>query len=184
MRESAKTSASKFLSLVLRHQPELIGISLDASGWTDVDTLLRAAAGKGVRMTRAELDELVATNPKRRFAFSEDGTQIRASQGHSVEVDLGYAVSTPPAVLYHGTVPEALPSIEKDGLLPMQRHHVHLSVDVATARSVGARRGAPTILRIDAQAMYADGCAFFVSANGVWLVDAVPARFIAVHTSD
>ncbi|PKQ31275.1 MAG: RNA 2'-phosphotransferase [Actinobacteria bacterium HGW-Actinobacteria-2] len=179
MNESRRTSISKFLSLVLRHSPETVGISLDAQGWVGVDELLAACGQHGRSISRAELDEVVAISPKRRFAFSEDGRRIRASQGHSVSVDLGYEPSDPPAVLYHGTVARALEAIREDGLRPMQRHHVHLSADIATALSVGGRRGAPVVLVIDAAAMSAAGIAFFVSANGVWLTEHVPSRFIS-----
>lgn len=174
----ARTRLSKFLSLVLRHKPEVIGIELDDQGWTDIDELIRRAAVAGRRFDRAELEEVVATNAKQRFALSDDGARIRASQGHSVEVDLGYEPATPPALLFHGTVAEALPGIRAGGLQKMSRHHVHLSPDRDTASNVGARRGAPVILRVRAGEMSAAGHAFFVSANGVWLTDAVPPGFI------
>jgi len=184
MDERERTQRSKFLSLILRHQPELVGITLDAQGWVDVEVLLAACARQRRRFTRAELDELVATSPKRRFAYSDDGRRIRASQGHSVDVELGYTPSTPPDVLYHGTVALALPAIREGGLLKMSRHHVHLSADRATAENVGGRRGAPIILRVDAAAMHAAGHAFCKSANGVWLTDHVPPAFIDFRDAD
>ena len=178
MDERTRTATSKFLSFVLRHKPDAIGIVLDDAGWVDVDVLLRACGDHGRALSRAELDEVVARNPKRRFALSEDGRRIRANQGHSTEVDLGYAPADPPDVLFHGTVARLLPSIREKGLLRMDRHHVHLSADEATARNVGSRRGKPVLLRIDAQAMKDAGHAFFCTPNGVWLTESVPPRFI------
>jgi putative RNA 2'-phosphotransferase len=170
---------SKFLSLVLRHQPEKIGIALDSAGWVGVRELLDALARHGSPVTEAELRHLVETSDKKRFAFSEDGLRVRASQGHSVAVDLGYQPATPPAVLFHGTVARFLPSIRTAGLVKGKRHHVHLSRDVETATKVGDRRGRAIVLTIDAAAMARDGRAFYVSANGVWLTDHVPAEYSA-----
>ncbi len=164
---------SKRLSYVLRHAPGSVGLTLDAAGWVDVDALL-AALG----WTRAELERVVATNDKRRFAFDDGGTRIRASQGHSVVVDLGYAAHTPPPVLFHGTAERHLPAIQAHGLRPGRRHAVHLSPDEVTARAVGARHGRPVVLRVDAAGMAAAGAVFTRSANGVWLVDAVPPRYL------
>jgi putative RNA 2'-phosphotransferase len=165
---------SKFLALHLRHAPERIGLELDAAGWVDVDELLAAAARSGFPITRAEVDVAVAEPAKRRYAYSADGRHIRAVQGHSVEVELGYEASAPPAELFHGTHPGAVAAILREGLRPMRRHHVHLSRDVETARVVGARRGAPVIFRVDAGGLAADGAEFFRATNGVWLTDAVP----------
>jgi putative RNA 2'-phosphotransferase len=178
MDERARTSVSKFLAFVLRHRPDAIGIQLDRQGWVEVDDLLRQCHTHGRRISRQALDEVVATNPKRRFAVSEDGLRIRASQGHSTEVDLGYQPAEPPEVLFHGTVAPSLASIRSRGLERMQRHHVHLSADAGTARTVGARRGRPVVLRIFAGRMHRDGHAFLLSANGVWLTDAVPSAYI------
>jgi putative RNA 2'-phosphotransferase len=169
---------SKRLSYLLRHRPDSAGLTLDEAGWADVDALLAALARSGLPLTRAALEHVVATNDKRRFAFDATGTRIRASQGHSVPVALGYAPSTPPPVLFHGTVERTLPAIRAEGLRPGSRHAVHLSPDAATARRVGARRGRPVVLRVDAAAMAADGAVFTRSANGVWLVDAVPPRYL------
>ena len=171
---------SRFLSLVLRHRPEVLGLELGSEGWVSVDDLLRACAADGRALSREELEEIVATNSKQRFAFSEDGLSIRASQGHSVEVELGYEASVPPALLYHGTVAKVLPLILESGLLAMQRQHVHLSADEATAREVGARRGKAIVLHVDTEAMIASGHEFFVSANGVWLTRHVPAEYLRV----
>ena len=179
MDDKRRTAASKFLSLILRHRPQAVGVSLDEGGWVDVELLLRACSAHGRKLTRADLDEIVATNSKRRFAFSDDGRRIRANQGHSMAVDLGYEPAEPPDVLYHGTVGRALPGIVEQGLVPMGRHHVHLAADEATAKTVGARRGKPVILRVDARAMTAAGHVFFRTPNGVWLTDAVPSCFIS-----
>lgn len=170
---------SKYLSKHLRHQPERIGLTLQPGGWVEVADLLQACAQHGFALTRAELVEVVAHNDKQRFAFNENGTRIRAQQGHSVPIDLELAPMEPPPVLYHGTVARNLPAIMRTGLLPMSRHHVHLSADVATARIVGARRGTPVILAVDAAAMQRDGFQFFRSGNGVWLVEQVPPRYLA-----
>jgi putative RNA 2'-phosphotransferase len=170
--------ASKRLSYVLRHRPDSVGLTLDEAGWVDVDVLLTALAGGGLRLSRDELEHVVATNDKRRFAFDSSGERIRASQGHSVEVALGYEPADPPAELFHGTVERFLASIRAEGLRPGNRHAVHLSADVGTGEKVGARRGRPVVLRVDAAAMAADGAAFSVSANGVWLVAAVPPRYL------
>jgi putative RNA 2'-phosphotransferase len=171
---------SKRLSFVLRHRPAAIGLTLDEAGWVDVDLLLAALAEHGLPLTRDDLDDVVDGNDKQRFAFDESGTRIRASQGHSVAVDLGYAPAPPPAELFHGTVDRFLPAILADGLRPGRRHAVHLSADVATARTVGGRRGRPVVLRVEAARLAADGARFARSANGVWLVDAVPPQYLAV----
>lgn len=171
-----RSAQSRFLSLVLRHRPEAIGLRLDAQGWAAVDELLAALAAHGRSMTRAELEALVRDSDKQRFALR--GDRIRASQGHSIAVDLGLVPREPPAVLYHGTIARVLPSIRREGLIKGSRTHVHLSADRETALRVGARRGEPVLLRISAAAMHAAGHAFFCSDNGVWLVDAVPPRFL------
>ena len=176
-KEKAK-SISKFLSLVLRHRPESIGIALDAEGWTDIDALIAAANKSGRALTRTMLDEIVATNDKRRFAISEDGTRIRANQGHSVSVELGYEPAEPPEILLHGTVAKVLDSIRREGLKKMKRHHVHLHEDLATATAVGARRGKPVLLRVLARQMHKAGHVFHLTENRVWLVDAVSPEFI------
>jgi putative RNA 2'-phosphotransferase len=179
MTDKERTHLSKFLSLILRHEPGKVGLTLDEAGWVGVAELLGAMARHGHAVTRAALDEVVTTSDKKRFAFSADGERIRASQGHSMEVDLGYAPATPPDVLYHGTVERFLGSIRGQGLLKGQRHHVHLSADEATAVKVGDRRGRAVVLTIDAAGMAREGIEFYVSANGVWLTEHVPARFIA-----
>ncbi|WP_406204920.1 RNA 2'-phosphotransferase [Kitasatospora sp. NBC_01560] len=179
MDEKRTVRTSKMLSRVLRHEPERIGITLDEAGWVRVDVLLAALAAKGGRLTRAELDHVVATNNKRRFGYSEDGLSIRANQGHTVAVDLGLAAAEPPAVLFHGTASRSLDAIFRDGLLPMARQDVHLSADTDTAVRVGSRHGRPVVLSVDAAAMAAAGHEFRISANGVWLTAAVPPEYLA-----
>ncbi len=169
---------SKFLSLVLRHQPEKIGLTLDEAGWVEVTELLHACHENGFVITRPVLEEVVQTNDKKRFAFSEDGLKIRASQGHSIEVELAYAPLTPPEILYHGTATRFLDSIKAQGLLKGQRHHVHLSGDQETATRVGARHGKPLVLIIESGRMHAAGFPFYQSENGVWLTDHVPSTYI------
>lgn len=169
---------SKFLALVLRHDPARIGITLDGAGWTDVAALLAAASAHGVPITRDELAHVVAMSDKQRFALSQDGTRIRANQGHSVEVDLQLAAAAPPATLYHGTIGESLDGIRARGLVRGARHHVHLSADVETATKVGSRRGRPVVLAIRASDMASAGHVFYRSQNGVWLTDAVPVAYI------
>lgn len=169
--------SSKFLSLILRHEPAKFGIVLDTAGWTDVDALLESCRRHGRAMDRAMLAQIVATNDKKRFAFDEAGT-LRANQGHSVDVELGYEPASPPALLYHGTATRFVAAIRVEGLKKMARHHVHLSAHEATARTVGQRHGKSAVLVIDAAAMVGHGFAFFLSTNKVWLVDRVPAGFI------
>jgi putative RNA 2'-phosphotransferase len=173
---------SKYLSKHLRHQPELIGLALDAAGWVEIDVLIAAAAAHGFPFTREELDHVVVTNDKRRFAV--EGTRIRASQGHSVHVELGLPAATPPPYLYHGTAARTLDAIRAEGLRPMNRHDVHLSSDRETATRVGARHGRPVVLSVDAGAMHRDGHEFRVSANGVWLTAAVPATYLRFPGAD
>jgi putative RNA 2'-phosphotransferase len=173
---------SKFLSLVLRHKPEEIGLTLDENGWAEVEELLRLANERGRTITRPLLDRVVAENDKKRFAFSDDGTRIRASQGHSVEVDLNLPPVEPPELLYHGTATRFLDSIRSQGLHSASRKHVHLSADAATAVKVGQRHGRPVVLVVRARDMHAAGHRFFRSANGVWLTDNVPVEFLTFPT--
>jgi putative RNA 2'-phosphotransferase len=178
MNEKQMVRLSKRLALHLRHAPEGIGVMLEEGGWVRVDDLLDALNRNGIRVGRDQLDEVVARNDKRRYAFDETGSLIRASQGHSVAVDLGLPEADPPALLFHGTVADALESIRREGLRPMRRHHVHLSATQETAIRVGARRGDPVVLRVDAHRMAADDYRFFLSANGVWLADQVPPDYL------
>lgn len=172
-------TVSKFLAKYLRHAPEELGLALRQGGWAPVDDLLVAAERRGFPISYDELLEVVETNDKRRFSFDETGDLIRANQGHSVEVDLGLEPAEPPEILYHGTVERVLSPILEQGLIKGRRHHVHLSKDVETARKVGARRGKPIILEVDAARMRRDGYTFFVSTNGVWLTDSVPPAYLA-----
>lgn len=177
-RQGAGVRVSKRLSYVLRHAPASVGLTLDAGGWVDVDALLAALRRHGLPLTRAHLEQVVASSDKQRFAFDAAGTRIRANQGHSVAVDLQSNAADPPAVLFHGTTARFLPLIEREGLRAQGRHHVHLSTDVETAHAVGARRGKPVVLRVDAAATAAAGATFYRSANGVWLVDTVQPEFL------
>ncbi|MDP6467409.1 MAG: RNA 2'-phosphotransferase [Pirellulaceae bacterium] len=179
MNEKERRKKSKFLSLVLRHQPETIGIELNEAGWVDVNDLISALARHGRRMSRETLEEVVRTNDKQRFSFNEDGSRIRANQGHSVDIELGYRPATPPEILYHGTPQRFVEAISRDGLKKMNRHHVHLHVDVATSTAVGRRRGKPVLLKVKALEMHHAGYEFFVTPNDVWLTDNVPMEFIA-----
>lgn len=169
---------SRLLSLVLRHEPEKLGLTLDEAGWTSTDALLEALARHGRSATFDNLRHVVETNDKKRFAFNEDLTRIRANQGHSIEVALGYEPTTPPEILLHGTAPQFLASIRSDGLRKGQRHDVHLSASLETAQKVGQRRGNAVILKVRAGDMHRAGHAFQLSANGVWLTDFVPPEFI------
>lgn len=169
---------SKFLSLVLRHQPEKIGLTLDEQGWANTQELIEKINKSGTKFDLATLKQVVENNNKKRFAFSENGAQIRASQGHSIKIDLGYTPTQPPEFLYHGTATRFLESIREQGINKGSRHHVHLSKDVPTAKSVGGRHGVPVILTIKAQAMFADDYKFFVSVNNVWLTESIPAKYI------
>jgi putative RNA 2'-phosphotransferase len=169
---------SKSLSYWLRHRPQAAGLDLDDSGWAPVAEVLRALAAAGLTDRRETLEEVVAASDKNRFELSSDGEQIRARQGHSVKVDLGWPPAQPPQFLFHGTVERNLASILAEGLKSMKRHHVHLSPDVETAEMVGRRRGPPVILRIDAAKMAAEGHVFRLSGNGVWLTHHVPVGFI------
>ena len=178
MDRKAATRASKLLSLILRHRPHDFGVALDAGGWAGVEELLGALAQKDAVVSEDELLQLVRDSDKQRFAVSADGRRIRAQQGHSVEVELGYAESAPPSSLFHGTVARFLPSIEREGLTPKGRHHVHLSETVEAAERVGQRRGASVVLEVRSGAMAASGLRFYRTPNGVWLTDTVPLKYV------
>lgn len=178
MTDKETIRTSKFLSLILRHEPERVGLTLGEAGWVEVDELLAAVSRHGKILTLEQLQHVVATSDKKRFAFSDDGQRIRASQGHSVEVDLGYAPQTPPEFLYHGTATRFLEAIRKDGLQRMDRHDVHLSAETKVTLQVGGRHGKPVLLIIRAGEMHRAGHVFRCSANGVWLVQHVSPGFI------
>jgi putative RNA 2'-phosphotransferase len=170
---------SKFLSFVLRHKPDAIGLVLDAQGWVSVDELVQKGNAAGTRFSRDNLLQVVETSDKKRFSVSADGQRIRAAQGHSVSVELGLLRREPPPVLYHGTATRFVESILSEGLKPQKRQQVHLSADVATAERVGQRHGKPVIFKIEALHMHQLGFEFFLADNGVWLIDQVPPDFLA-----
>ncbi len=182
LKEKEVRKISKFVSFVLRHQPEVIGLTLDANGWADVEELIAGANAAGRALTREVLEEVVARNDKKRFVFSEDGKRIRAAQGHSIEVDLQLEPREPPEILYHGTADVRVESILANGLNPGSRLHVHLSPDEETATKVGRRHGRPVVLRIRSGEMWRSGCLFYLSENGVWLTPRVPPEFIETAT--
>ena len=170
-------STSKFISLILRHRPEVIGITLDEHGWADVDELI-SGVSKTHRLNREILERIVAEDEKQRYSFSEDGKLIRANQGHSVPVDVELEEVVPPEVLYHGTGVKYKDSIDAQGLIPKSRLYVHLSGDPETARKVGQRHGKPVVYKVHAAEMHRDGYRFFRSVNGVWLTKAVPNKYL------
>ena len=179
MRETTPdlTRISKYMSLILRHKPEVIGIKLDAHGWADVNELL-AGISRKYPINREILDEIVRSDGKQRYSFNEDGTMIRANQGHSIQVDVELSVTEPPEILYHGTAERFAASIEEKGLLPGSRLYVHLSPDTKTAEQVGRRHGKPIIYQVAAGQMHRDGYPFYLSANGVWLAKVVPVQYL------
>lgn len=172
------THISKFLSLVLRHQPETIGIQLDQNGWTNIKELIEKANDNGINLDRDTLNHIVETNAKKRFAFNETLDKIRASQGHSIEIELGYESQKPPEILYHGTSEKSVQSIIDKGLEKQSRQHVHLSSDIETAIKVGQRHGKPFVFKVLAEQMYTDNFQFFISDNGVWLTENVPVKYL------
>ena len=168
---------SKFLSLILRHKPQLIGLQLDEHGWAEVDELIRRVSRKRP-LDLPTLEQIVAQDEKQRYSFSADGKLIRANQGHSIPVDVELAALEPPHVLYHGTAERFAASIRAQGLLKMSRLYVHLSGDVETASAVGRRHGKPKIFLVESGRMFADGYKFFRSVNGVWLTEHIPAKYL------
>jgi putative RNA 2'-phosphotransferase len=171
---------SKRLSYILRHRPDSVGLELHDGGWLDLNDLLDALRRTGDAVTLEVIERVVAENDKQRFEFSDDRSRIRARQGHSAEVDLGYEPATPPDQLYHGTATKYLDSILEQGLLKGRRHHVHLSTNQETMLQVGMRHGKPMLLRIDAKRMLAAGHEFFVTGNHVWLTDHVPPDYLTI----
>jgi len=176
--EQHQIQISKFLSKYLRHEPEALGLELQPGGWVFVEELLAACNRSGMPLTREQLEEVVQNNDKQRFSLDEGETRIRANQGHSTPVDLQLEPGEPPAVLYHGTPEKFSAAVDREGLKKMERHHVHLSPDEATALKLGARRGRPVVYVVDAAAMRRDGHTFYRSENGVWLVDRVPPEYL------
>jgi putative RNA 2'-phosphotransferase len=172
-------STSKFISLILRHHPEVIGITLDEHGWADVQEFIDGINKDGKHdLTLEKLEEIIRTDEKQRYSFNEDHTKIRANQGHSIPVDVELEKTYPPEILYHGTGEKYASSIDKEGLLPKSRLYVHLSKDVQTAEEVGSRHGKPVVYQVNAGEMSRDGITFYLSANGVWLVKSVPVRYL------
>lgn len=178
--EKQQTHISKFLSLVLRHKPETIGIQLDRNGWIDVNELIDKSNKYGIQFDRETLNHIVATNSKKRFAFNDKFDKIRASQGHSVEIELGYKNQKPPEILFHGTSEKSVQSILDKGLEKRNRQHVHLSSDTETAIKVGQRHGKAIVFEILAERMYNDKFEFYISENGVWLTDIVPPKYLKI----
>jgi putative RNA 2'-phosphotransferase len=174
-----RVAASKFLSLLLRHKPQEVGLSLDAGGWAGIEDIVRLTSGRRTPLTRKLIEEITATSEKKRFIISDDGNRIRANQGHSIAVNLNLEPQNPPEALFHGTATRYIESILRQGLVKGNRQYVHLSPDRSTAEQVGRRHGKPVILNIAAQAMQASGYVFFLSVNGVWLTEHVPARFLS-----
>lgn len=168
---------SKYISLILRHKPEVIGITLDEHGWADVNELIEGIR-KSTDFDRTLLEKIVAEDKKQRYSFNEDKTLIRANQGHSIPVDVELERKDPPAILWHGTGEKYTASIDSKGLIPKSRLYVHLSSDQDTAKKVGTRHGKPVIYQVDAESMSRDGYEFFLSANGVWLTKAVPPQYM------
>jgi putative RNA 2'-phosphotransferase len=177
MADSLK-SKSKFLSLILRHKPGVIGITLDENGWTNIEDIISKAQLHGFAISINEIFTIVASDGKQRFALSPDLKRIRANQGHSLQVDLQLQPAIPPEVLYHGTAERNVASIKVKGILKGKRHHVHLSADQETARAVGSRYGKPVVVVVDTRRMLKDNFIFFKTANGVWLTDIVPASYL------
>ncbi|MEA5138609.1 RNA 2'-phosphotransferase [Arcicella rigui] len=177
------THISKFLSLVLRHQPEKIDIQLDQNGWTDINELIQKVNNYGIHLDKEILHHIVATNSKKRFALNDALDKIRASQGHSIDIELGYTNQQPPEFLYHGTSEKSVQSILETGLERRNRQHVHLSNDIETALKVGQRHGKPFIFKVLAEEMYNNNFQFYLSDNGVWLTDHVPAKYLKQNNS-
>jgi putative RNA 2'-phosphotransferase len=178
MDKRRQTKISKFLSYVLRHNPDSIGIQLDNGGWVDVSELLQAAEQKGFPITEGELKTVVKQSDKQRFSFNEDATRIRANYGHSISIELGYNPEVPPNVLYHGTAAKNIKAISVNGLTKGNRQYVHLSPDPETAKSVGQRHGKPLILEVLSGRMHSDGYRFYHSSSNIWLTEYVPPVYL------
>ena len=174
----------RYLSFLLRHRPDAIGLELDVGGWACIDDLVQLTARSQTPLSREAIEHVARTNDKQRYTISDDGVRIRANQGHSFAVDLDLVAIAPPAVLFHGTATRFLAAIREQGLLPMGRQHVHLSAQREVATDVGRRHGSAVVLVVDAAAMHAAALPFFRSANGVWLTASVPPRFLRADTAE
>lgn len=179
MNTKQQVRISKRLSLILRHNPQSVGLTLDPSGWAEVSELLDALSNHSTPLNKEILQEIVAENPKKRFEFDDSGLKIRARQGHSVKVDLGYMATNPPDLLYHGTPAKFLDSIMKEGLKKQQRHHVHMSENIPLMLEVARRRGEPRLIEINAKRMAEDGHKFYLTENDVWLSENIPSQFLS-----
>lgn len=175
---SKKDKLSVFISLVLRHKPDAAGIELDEYGWANVDELIEGTKLTGRKIDIDILEEIVATDEKGRYSFSEDKSLIRANQGHSIPVDVELREQEPPEFLYHGTAERFLEDIQAEGLKPMSRLYVHLSEDVETATKVGKRHGKPVVLKVHSGEMFKESNRFYLSENGVWLTEFIPTRYL------
>lgn len=171
------TELSKFISLILRHKPEVIDVKMDNHGWVNTSELINGISNQGYTINHAILKEIVETDSKNRYSFSKFEDKIRANQGHSVPVDLEFIPTTPPDILYHGTTTRFIDKIYEDGLKPMKRLYVHLSIDKKTAIEVGKRHGEPIVLEIDSKKMNEDGIEFYLSENGIWLTNFVDPKY-------
>ena len=183
MASGNSSTLSRFLSFLLRHRPDAVGLTMDEQGWVSIDELLEKSAAAGTQLGREEVLRAVETNDKKRFTLSSDRQRIRAAQGHSIRVNLGLPHRRPPASLYHGTATHFLSAILSKGIRPLSRRHVHLSANPETARRSGQRHGNPVVLVVQAIRMYADGFLFYQAENGVWLTDQVPAEYVVAPTS-
>lgn len=177
------TKLGRYLCMILRHKPEVIGIQLDEHGWADVEELVAGVAADRT-FSRDMLEEIVRTDSKRRYSFNADKTKIRANQGHSIDVDLEFETAQPPEYLWHGTAEKYVDSIEVKGLLPKSRKYVHLSLDIQTAVQVGKRHGSPVIYRVRSGEMYRKGFRFYISVNGIWLTMMVPVEYLERQSLD
>lgn len=180
MNNANERKLSRYISLILRHKPETIGITLDRNGWADVEKLIDGIKKSGYYIDKDILETIVRQDEKQRYSFNEKHTRIKANQGHSINVDLGLEERKPPEILYHGTATKSIESIMKEGITRQTRQYVHLSTDCETALKVGRRHGKPVILEVNSEAMFNDGCRFYLSDNGVWLTDTVPVKYIKV----
>ena len=179
-----KVQISRFLSYILRHAPESIGLSLDAQGWGEISQLILLTQKKGTPLTLELINDVVKTNDKKRFAISEDGLFIRAVQGHSLKTTVAYQAITPPKILYHGTATRFIDSIFNQGLIPNGRQYVHLSQDYKTEVNVGNRHGKAVVLIVDSEKMFSEGFEFYQSDNGVWLTLFVPVNYLKIEEKE